>query len=320
MSLFIGVVMDPISMINPVKDTTLGLLVSAQARGHRLAYMEQSSLYLNHGEARAKVTELVVKAEMNDWFEFGGSADLSLSEFDAILMRKDPPFDMEFVYTTQLLEVAERQGTLIVNRCSSLRDCNEKLFATQFPQCCPPLVVSRDMTTLKAFHAEHKDVIFKPLDGMGGQSIFRVSERDPNLNVVLETLTNQGTVSIMGQQFLPDIKGGDKRILMINGEPAPYCLARLPTAGEHRGNLAAGGTGEVRALTERDRWIATEVGPSLRERGLLFVGLDVIGDYLTEINVTSPTCMREIDRAENTQIAEQVIASIEQHCGQPAHH
>ena len=277
MSLFIGVVMDPISMINPVKDTTLGLLVSAQARGHRLAYMEQSSLYLNHGEARAKVTELVVKAEMNDWFEFGDSADLSLSEFDAILMRKDPPFDMEFVYTTQLLEVAERQGTLIVNRCSSLRDCNEKLFATQFPQCCPPLVV-------------------------------------------LETLTNQGTVSIMGQQFLPDIKGGDKRILMINGEPAPYCLARLPTAGEHRGNLAAGGTGEVRALTERDRWIATEVGPSLRERGLLFVGLDVIGDYLTEINVTSPTCMREIDRAENTQIAEQVIASIEQHCGQPAHH
>lgn len=320
MSLFIGVVMDPISTINPIKDTTLGLLLAAQTRGHRLAYMEQSSLYLRHGDTRASVIELTVTSDLTDWFALGGQSDLSLSEFDAILMRKDPPFDMEFVYTTQLLEVAERQGTLIVNRCSSLRDCNEKLFATQFPQCCPPLVVSRDMETLKAFHAEHKDVIFKPLDGMGGQSIFRVSERDPNLNVVLETLTNLGTTSIMGQQYLPDIKNGDKRILMIDGEPAPYCLARLPTAGENRGNLAAGGTGEVRPLSDRDRWIAAEVGPSLRERGLLFVGLDVIGDYLTEINVTSPTCMREIDRTENTQIAEQVVASIEQHCGQSARH
>lgn len=313
--LSIGVVMDPIHAINPVKDTTLGLLLAAQERGHRIAYMEQSWLYLKDGQARAAVNELTVSSDTDHWFKLGGLSDIELSQFDAILMRKDPPFDMEFVYTTQLLEVAERQGTLIVNRCDSLRDCNEKLFATQFPQCCPPLVVSRDIATLKAFHADYQDVIFKPLDGMGGQSIFRVSHQDPNLNVVLETLTNQGRTSIMGQQFLPEIKAGDKRILMIDGKPAPYCLARLPTAGENRGNLAAGGTGQVQPLSERDHWIAGQVGPVLRSKGLLFVGLDVIGDFLTEINVTSPTCMREIDRAQNTKIAEQVIASIEQHCG-----
>jgi glutathione synthase len=226
-------------------------------------------------------------------------------------MRKDPPFDMEFFYTTQLLENAERRGTLIVNRCASLRDCNEKLFATQFPQCCPPLLVSRDPTALKAFHETHEDVIYKPLDGMGGQSIFRVSRGDPNLNVILETLTKKGGETIMAQRYLPEIKDGDKRILMINGEPIPFCLARLPMAGENRGNLAAGGSGVVQALSDRDRWIAEQVGPALKEKGLLFVGLDVIGDYLTEINVTSPTCMREIDRAENTQIGEKLITCIE---------
>ena len=226
-------------------------------------------------------------------------------------MRKDPPFDMEFFYTTQLLEDAERRGTLIVNRCESLRNCNEKLFATQFPECCPPLLVSRDQDALKRFHGEHGDVIYKPLDGMGGQSIFRVSENDPNLNVVLETLTRNGAETIMAQKYLPEIKAGDKRILMVNGEPIPFCLARLPMAGENRGNLAAGGSGVVQPLSERDQWIATQVGPALRQKGLLFVGLDVIGDYLTEINVTSPTCMREIDRAENTQIAEKVVAAIE---------
>ena len=230
-------------------------------------------------------------------------------------MRKDPPFDMEFVYTTQLLENAERRGTLIVNRCASLRDCNEKLFATQFPQCCPTLIVSRDMQRLRAFHAEHGDVIFKPLDGMGGSSIFRAKADDSNVSVILETLTQHGTQTIMGQVYLPQITAGDKRILMINGEPVPYCLARVPLAGESRGNLAAGGTGQVQPLSTRDQWIAAQVGPTLRERGLWFVGLDVIGDYLTEINVTSPTCLREIEREHGLGIANQLMDCIDAQLG-----
>ena len=230
-----------------------------------------------------------------------------LSELDIILMRKDPPFDLEYIYATYLLERAEQQGTLVVNRCQSLRDCNEKLFATVFPECCPPLVVSRDMSTLRAFHAQHKDVIYKPLDGMGGSAIFRVREDDPNLSVVLETLTGSGQQTIMAQQYLPEITQGDKRILMINGEPVPYCLARVPLAGESRGNLAAGGSGRVQPLSERDQWIAAQVGPALKARGLFFVGLDVIGDYLTEINVTSPTCLREIEAESGLDIAGQLL-------------
>ena len=311
MALRIGVLMDPIATINTKKDTTLGLLRAASAAGHQLTYLEQADLTVRNGETMASLRSLTVYDDDTAWYTMGERYDASLSTLDVVLMRKDPPFDMEFFYTTQLLEDAERRGTLIVNRCASLRDCNEKLFATQFPECCPPLLVSRDPTALKAFHAEHGDVIFKPLDGMGGQSIFRVKENDPNLNVILETLTDNGGVTIMAQQYLPAIKDGDKRVLMINGEAVPFCLARLPMAGENRGNLAAGGSGIVQPLSDRDRWIAEQVGPTLREKGLLFVGLDIIGDYLTEINVTSPTCMREIDRAKNTQIAEQLIACIE---------
>lgn len=311
MALRIGVLMDPIATINTKKDTTLGLLRAASAAGHQLTYLEQADLTVRNGETMASLRSLTVYDDDTAWYAMGERYDASLSTLDVVLMRKDPPFDMEFFYTTQLLEDAERRGTLIVNRCASLRDCNEKLFATQFPECCPPLLVSRDPTALKAFHAEHGDVIFKPLDGMGGQSIFRVKENDPNLNVILETLTDNGGVTIMAQQYLPAIKDGDKRVLMIDGEAVPFCLARLPMAGENRGNLAAGGSGIVQPLSDRDRWIAEQVGPTLREKGLLFVGLDIIGDYLTEINVTSPTCMREIDRAKNTQIAEQLIACIE---------
>lgn len=311
MALRIGVLMDPIATINTKKDTTLGLLRAASAAGHQLTYLEQADLTVRNGETMASLRSLTVYDDDTAWYAMGERYDASLSTLDVVLMRKDPPFDMEFFYTTQLLEDAERRGTLIVNRCASLRDCNEKLFATQFPECCPPLLVSRDPTALKAFHAEHGDVIFKPLDGMGGQSIFRVKENDPNLNVILETLTDNGGVTIMAQQYLPAIKDGDKRVLMINGEAVPFCLARLPMAGENRGNLAAGGSGIVQPLSDRDRWIAEQVGPTLREKGLLFVGLDIIGDYLTEINVTSPTCMREIDRAKNTKIAEQLIACIE---------
>ena len=228
-------------------------------------------------------------------------------------MRKDPPFDNEYIYSTYILEQAERQGTLIVNRCQSLRDCNEKVFATQFPQCCPPVLVSADNDRLKDFYATHKDVIYKPLDGMGGSAIFRVKPDDANLSVILETLTNYGKTTIMAQRYIPDIVNGDKRILMIDGTPVPYCLARVPLAGELRGNLAAGGQGVAQPLTDHDRWIAEQVGPALREKGLIFVGLDVIGEYLTEINVTSPTCIREIDQAQDLDIGGQLMDSISAH-------
>ena len=311
MSRDIGVVMDPISTINYKKDTSLALLWAARDRGWRLWYMEQSDLYLDAGQARARMRPLEVSETADDFYTLGTPEDKDLADLDAILMRKDPPFDMEFVYTTHLLENAERRGTLIVNRCASLRDCNEKLYATEFPQCCPTLIVSRDPLQLRAFHQQHGDVVFKPLDGMGGSSIFRVREGDPNLSVILETLTQNGQQTIMGQVYLPDIINGDKRILMVNGEPIPYALARVPLAGETRGNLAAGGSGRVQALTDRDRWIAEQVGPDLRSRGLLFVGLDVIGEHLTEINVTSPTCLREIEAEASPNIAAKLMACIE---------
>jgi glutathione synthase len=311
MSRDIGVVMDPISTINYKKDTSLALLWAARDRGWRLWYMEQSDLYLDAGQARARMRPLEVRETADDFYTLGTPEDKDLADLDAILMRKDPPFDMEFVYTTHLLENAERRGTLIVNRCASLRACNEKLYATEFPQCCPTLIVSRDPLQLRAFHQQHGDVVFKPLDGMGGSSIFRVREGDPNLSVILETLTQNGQQTIMGQVYLPDIINGDKRILMVNGEPIPYALARVPLAGETRGNLAAGGSGRVQALTDRDRWIAEQVGPDLRSRGLLFVGLDVIGEHLTEINVTSPTCLREIEAEASPNIAAKLMACIE---------
>lgn len=310
MSIRLGIVMDPIAQINFKKDSSLAMLLAAQSRGWSLFYMEQKDLYQRKGQAHARVAQLSVYNDAQRWFELGQEEDMPLHELDVILMRKDPPFDNEFIYSTYLLEQAEQAGTLIVNRPQSLRDCNEKFFATQFSQYTPETLVSRRADILRDFAHEHRDIILKPLDGMGGSMIFRHREGDPNLSVILEALTNHGQQQIMAQAYLPGIKEGDKRILMIDGEPIPYCLARIPAAGETRGNLAAGGRGEARLLTDRDREIALAIGPTLREKGLLFVGLDVIGDHLTEINVTSPTCIREIDAAYDTKIAEQLMDCI----------
>ena len=310
MTVKLGVVMDPIADINVKKDTTLAMLLAAQRRGWELYYMEQSDLSLDQGLARATVRRLSVEDNPESWFEVGSPQDIALSDLDVVLMRKDPPFDMDFIYSTYILEAAQREDTLVVNDPRSLRDCNEKLFATQFPQCCPPLIVAASAARLKAFHAEHGDVIFKPLDGMGGASIFRVKAGDPNLSVIIETLTDHGRQQIMAQKFLPEIVDGDKRILIVDGVPAEYGLARIPMSGETRGNLAAGGSGVAMPLTDRERWICSQVAPVLREKGLLFVGLDIIGDYLTEINVTSPTCVRELDRAHQLDIAGDLMEAI----------
>lgn len=310
MSIRLGIVMDPIADISFKKDSSLAMLLAAKAMGWTLFYMEQRDLFQRDGQARGRMRTLEVFDDAQHWHELGNEIDSPLADLDVILMRKDPPFDNEFVYSTYLLEQAERAGTLIVNRPQSLRDCNEKLFATQFPQCTPPTLVSRRADILREFAEQQGDVILKPLDGMGGASIFRHRAGDPNLSVILETLTDHGRQQIMAQRYLPEIIDGDKRILMIDGEPVPYCLARIPAQGETRGNLAAGGRGEARPLTDRDRWIAAEIGPKLRELGLLFVGLDVIGDYLTEINVTSPTCIREIDKAFDTRIGERLMQAI----------
>ncbi|SDU31801.1 glutathione synthase [Pseudomonas pohangensis] len=310
MNIRLGIVMDPIADISFKKDSSLAMLLAAKTLGWSLFYMEQRDLYQKAGEARARMRPLQVFDNPQHWFELDSELDQPLSSLNVILMRKDPPFDNEFVYSTYLLEQAERDGVLIVNRPQSLRDCNEKLFATLFPQCTPPTLVSRRADILREFAEEQRDVILKPLDGMGGTSIFRHRQGDPNLSVILETLTANGSQQIMAQRYLPAIKDGDKRILMIDGEPVPYCLARIPAQGETRGNLAAGGRGEARPLSARDLEIASLVGPELRARGLLFVGLDVIGDFLTEINVTSPTCIREIDNAFDTQIGEKLMQVI----------
>lgn len=303
--------MDPISAIHYKKDSSLAMLLAAQSRGWELHYLEPADLYLEDGQAMGCMSPLRVQADPQDWYSLGEQRRCRLTELDVILMRKDPPFDNEFLYATHILETAERAGVLVVNRPSSLRDCNEKLFATQFAHCTPPTTVSRRADILRAFVQTHRDAILKPLDGMGGSMIFRVREQDPNLSVIIETLTDHGRQQIMAQRYLPEIVDGDKRILMIDGEPVPYCLARIPQQGETRGNLAAGGRGEARPLTERDRWIAAQVGPELRRRGLWFVGLDVIGDYLTEINVTSPTCIREIDAAYDTDIGGKLMNLID---------
>ena len=306
----LGVIMDPIQSISFYKDSTLAILLAAQAQGFELFYMEQSDLYIDNTGPKAQLRPLKVFNDANKWFELGDSRDAALEEMDVLVMRKDPPFDSEFIYSTYILEAAERRGSLVVNKPQSLRDCNEKVFATEFPQCTPPLLVSRDQERLKGFLTEHQDVVYKPLDGMGGTSIFRVKEGDQNLNVILETVTKQGTETIMAQKFMPQITQGDKRILVVDGEIIPFCLARIPTGSDFRGNLAAGGRGVVQPLSERDLWIAQQVAPTLKERGLIFVGLDVIGDYLTEINVTSPTCIREIDNTEDTQIGKRLIDAV----------
>ncbi|EPJ45344.1 MAG: glutathione synthetase [Osedax symbiont Rs2] len=314
MTLKIGIVMDPIENINYKKDSSLAMLWAAQDKGWDIWYMEQQHLYIDNGVAMAQMAPMTVARNPKQWYQREAYQDLELASLDIILMRKAPPFDNEFMYSTHILEMAERQGTLVVNPPQKLRDCNEKLFATQFPQCCPEVLVSRDTAQLKAFHAKHRDVIFKPLDGMGGTSIFRVQSDGVNLGVILETVTKYNSEMIMAQKFIPEISTGDKRILMIDGEPVDYALARIPTNGETRGNLAVGGRAEGRELTERDRWICAQIGPTLREQGLLFVGLDVIGDYLTEINVTSPTCIRELDDQYGLDIGADLIAAIEKKC------
>ncbi|OUR71782.1 glutathione synthase [Methylophaga sp. 41_12_T18] len=313
MSRKIGIVMDPISAINIKKDSSFAMLLAAQAKGWSLFYMEQHDLFLHQGQVSAEMKPLTVKENADNWYNLGETQTQPLAELDAILMRKDPPFDMEYIYSTYLLEQAQAAGVLIVNHPQSLRDANEKLYTAWFPQCCPDTLVTRQAHLLRQFQAEHGDIILKPLDGMGGASIFRVKADDPNTSVIIETLTEHGHKSIMAQKFIPEIVDGDKRILMIDGEPVPYALARIPAKGETRGNLAAGGRAEGRPLTEHDRWICEQVGPTLREKGLLFVGLDVIGNYLTEINVTSPTCIRELDTQFNLNIAADLMNSIEHH-------
>ena len=311
MSKKLGVVMDPIGAINFHKDSTLAMLLAADKRGWELYYMEQGDLFLQDGRCHARLSPLQVRTDEHDWFSLSETVAVPLDELDVVLMRKDPPVNMEFIYTTFLLERAEAHGTLVLNRPRAIRNASEKLYTAWFPECCPPTRVSRDIQILKEFLAEHGDIIVKPLDGMGGASVFRVQQQDPNLNVILETITGNGTISAMAQRYIPEITAGDKRILMIDGEPFPHALARIPASGETRGNLAAGGRGEGVDLSKRDRWICAQVGPALREQGLLFVGLDVIGDYLTEINVTSPTCIRELDKLYNADIADQLMDAID---------
>jgi glutathione synthase len=311
MSLNIAVVMDPIEHIKIKKDSSIAMLWAAAARGHKLWYLEQDDLFVRDGEAFGDMAELTVFENNDKWFERGEKQARPLKDVDVILMRKDPPFDMNFVYSTYILEKAEQAGVLVVNKPQSLRDCNEKFFATHFPQCMVPTLITADMKKLRAFVQEQGDAIVKPLDGMGGTGIFRLSAGGPNIGATLESLTLNGSVPIMAQRYIPEISNGDKRILMINGEPVPYGLSRIPQGDEIRGNLAAGGRGEARELTDRERWIAAQVGPELKKRGLIFVGLDVIGDYLTEVNVTSPTCIREIDAAFHYGIADKLIATIE---------
>lgn len=306
----LGVVMDPIGSIKAYKDSTLAMLLEAQSRGWTIRYMEQGDLFLRDGKAFAQQRALRVFDNTQRWFEWNEETTGPLSGLDVILMRKDPPFDMEYVYTTYLLERAENEGMLVVNQPRSLRDANEKLFIAWFPQCTPPTLVTRAAGRIRDFLAEQGDIILKPLGGMGGESVFRLRRDDPNTSVVIETLTAHESRYAMAQRFIPEITQGDKRILLIDGEPIPYALARVPAKGETRGNLAAGGTGVGVPLSERDRWICAQVGPTLREKGLLFVGLDVIGDYLTEINVTSPTCIRELDRLYNLNISAKLMDAI----------
>jgi glutathione synthase len=306
----LAVVMDPIQSIDYKKDTTLAMLWAAQDAGLELFYMELPDLLLRRGKPYGLLRPLDVHRDSACWFTLREVLEIPLSSMDVILMRKDPPFDMDYIYATYLLELAAADGVLVANRPDSLRDCNEKLFAARFPQCSPDLLVSSNAAALRAFQQQHADVVLKPLDGMGGRSVFRVKSGDDNIGVIIETLTAHGRHPIMAQRFLPAIAEGDKRILLIDGEPVSHCLARIPMSGENRGNLAAGGRGEVRPLTDRDRWIAAEVAPEIKKRGLYFVGLDVIGDCLTEINVTSPTCLREIEAVSGEPIAERFIAAL----------
>jgi glutathione synthase len=311
MALDVAVVMDPIGKIKIGKDTSFAMMLEAQRRGHRLHYVLPGGLWLDGARPMASMAPVQVREDPVDWYTLGPATDQPVAGMDVVLMRTDPPVDDQYLYATHILSLAQAQGVLVANDPRGLRDLNEKLGALLFPQCCPPTRVSRCADKLREFVAEHGEAVLKPLDGMGGRSIFRVRAGDPNLNVILETLTDGGRQLALAQRFLPEISLGDKRILLVDGEPVPYCLARIPQGDEFRGNLAAGGRGEGRPLSDRDRWIAAQVGPELRARGMLFVGLDVIGDYLTEVNVTSPTCVRELDAQFGLNIAGQLFDAIE---------
>ncbi|HQU15777.1 MAG: glutathione synthase [Chromatiales bacterium 21-64-14] len=312
MSIQLGVVMDPIGSIKVHKDSTFAMLLAAQARGWALHYLEPPDLFVRDGRSYGRTRALQVFDDPRHWHALGAERTVPLGELQVILMRKDPPLDMEYLYTTYVLERAQSEGCLVVNRPQGLRDVNEKLYTAWFPQCCPPTLVTRDPGRVREFLEQMGEIVLKPLNAMGGTSVFRVQRGDPNTGVILETMVDSGRRSVVAQRYVPEIKQGDKRILLVDGEPVPYALARIPAPGEFRGNLAAGGHGEGVALTQRDRWICAEVGPALREKGLMFVGLDVIGDYLTEINVTSPTCIRELDALYGLDIAGQLLDRIQE--------
>ena len=306
-----GVVMDPIGTINFKKDSSLDIMIEAQNRGHDLSYIEPSSLHINERGAHALMHEINVFDNADKWFELDEPSAKKLSGLDVIIMRQDPPFDSDYIYNTYVLEAAEKEGVKVINRPRSLRDCNEKVFATEFPECCTPFLVASNQTLLRDFINTHKDTVIKPLDGMGGSSVFRLREEDPNIAVVLETITSFYKSKVMIQRYIPEIVEGDKRILMINGEPMGAAIARVPAKGELRGNLAAGATAIAKSLTERDLWICSQVGPKLKELGLVLVGLDVIGDYLTEINVTSPTCFKEYKSLCDIEVSRKLMDYIE---------
>lgn len=308
----IGVVMDPIQSVNIKKDSTFEMIWQAQQLGWQVEYFEMDDLSIDNGTALGQARSLTVFQDADNWFECGPSKQVELGTLDAILMRKDPPFDMEYVYATYILELAEQQGALVVNSPQALRDCNEKAYCAWFPDVCPDTLVSRSQAQIRQFLDKHQDIILKPLDGMGGASIFRLHQNSSNISVILETLTQHGQNYAMAQNYIPEITQGDKRILMIDGEPVKYALARIPAQGETRGNLAAGGTGVAQPLSEGDYKIARRVGPELRKRNILFAGLDVIGDYLTEINITSPTCIKEINAQFDTNIALDLLSAIQQ--------
>jgi glutathione synthase len=308
----LGVVMDPIDAIKYAKDSTLAMLLAAQARGFELAYLEQRDLSLRDGVALGRIRPLTVQADAKSWFTLGAPRVERLGELDCLLMRKDPPFDTEYIYSTYILERAEEQGALVVNRPQGLRDMNEKVYTAWFPQCCAPTLITRDMGEMEAFLREHDKIVCKPLDGMGGRSIFVLERNDKNMNVVFETLTEYGRRFAIAQRYIPDIvDSGDSRVLLIDGEPVPYALARIPSPTDNRGNLAAGARGVGRPLNDRDLWLARQIGPALADKGMLFVGLDVIGGYVTEINVTSPTGIRELDKQFGLNIGDLLMQAIE---------
>ena len=311
-ALRIAIVMDPISHIKPAKDSTLAMMLAAQKRGHHLFYIQQADLWLRDGIAWGRICPITVQDSNEHWASLGETRVEKLDQMDVVLMRKDPPFDMEYIYTTYILERAEAAGVLVLNKPSGLRDMNEKVYTAWFAHCCAPTLITRNMDDMQAFLKEHQQIVCKPLHGMGGRSIFVINQADKNARVIFETMTNYGQQFAIVQKYLPEIVDtGDSRILIIDGEPAPYALARIPASTDHRGNLAAGAQGKGRELNERDRWLVSQIGPVLREQGMLFVGIDVIGGFVTEINVTSPTGIRELDKQFNCDIASDFIKAIE---------